>query len=224
MPRPLRNRTPRDHGQVAQGKRASGTTSALRRGSASQLPRTRARAERGRPKKKAAALPAKKVKALEATRDAAARTIQQAARVKDFLDESWKGGPRGWQTPLGQRASKDGAEREFLELVEGIEGEGVDDAALSRILKRCHKYAGEMFTYLDHEGAEPDNNVAERDLRPMVVQRKVSGSFKSPLVGEVYHLLKSLLETCRRNDKSFTELHARLLTGETVDLSAFFFE
>ena len=180
--------------------------------------------KRGRPKKKAAALPAKKVKALEVARDAAAGTIQQAARVKDFLDESWKDGPRGWQTPLDKRTSKEDAEREFVELIEAIEEEGVADAVLSRILKRCHKYAGEMFTYFDHEGVEPDNNGAERDLRPMVVQRKVSGSFKSPLVGEVYHFLKSLLETCRKNDKSFSELHARLLAGEVVDLSAFFFD
>ncbi len=40
----------------------------------------------------------------------------------------------------------------------------------------------------------------------MVIQRRVSGSFKSSLVGEVYHLLKSQLETCRKNDKSIPEL------------------
>ena len=177
----------------------------------------------GRPKKKVK-LTAGDAERLEARLENNARTIGQAARLKDFLKESWKDGPRGWRTPPGERVAKDDAVQEFLHLIGAIWKENVVDEDLARLLKRCEKHAGAFFAYLDHEGVEPDNNEAERALRSMVVQRKTSGGFKSPIVGEVYHLLKSLLETCQRNGKNFEDLHGRLLAGEAVNLAEYFFK
>jgi transposase-like protein len=180
--------------------------------------------KRGRPKKQPAKLEQQAVVQLKSDLAAKGKTMEQAKRLKDFLSESWKGGQRGWQTPMDKRCSKQEAEQQFLNLTHALSEEGITDPRLTRVVDRGEKFAKSLFTYLDHEGIEPDNNEAERDLRPMVVQRKVSGSYKSPVVSEVYHLLKSLSITCQKNDKDFQALHLKLLSGEKVDLSQYFFE
>ncbi len=46
--------------------------------------------------------------------------MDQTKRMKDFLDESWGNGPRGWQTPPDQRISKQDAEQLFLEMTQSL--------------------------------------------------------------------------------------------------------
>ena len=138
--------------------------------------------------------------------------------------KSWGNGPRGWQTPPDQRISKQDAEQLFLEMTQSLHDEGITDPRLERVVDRGRKYAEQLFTYLDHEGIEPDNNPAEREIRSMVIQRKVSGSYKNAGVSEVFHLLKSLSETCRKNGKDFQNLDFQLLSGGNVDLAHYFFD
>jgi hypothetical protein len=180
--------------------------------------------KRGRPKKQIEQLPSEEFTRLKSYLDSKGKTMEQAKRLKDFIDESWGEGPRGWKTPLDKRCSKQAAEQEFLQMIQTLRDEKITDPRLNRVVDRAAKYGKQLFTYLDHEGVEPDNNAAERDLRGMVVQRKVSGSFKNPLVSEMYHLLKSLSVTCRKNEKDFQELHLRLLAGEKIDLTEYFFD
>jgi hypothetical protein len=187
------------------------------------LPTLPAPRKQGRPKKQVEILPRTEVTHLQEAIHIKGNTLDQAKRLKDFLDASWEAGPRGWKTPLDQRCSKQEAEQQLLTLIQTLRKEGVNDDRLRKVIDRSEKFANKLFTYLDHEGIEPDNNEAERDLRGMVVQRKVSGSYKSPQVSEVFHLLKSLSVTCRKNKKDFQALHQRLLEGEKVDLATYFF-
>ena len=44
---------------------------------------------------------------------------------------------------------------------------------------RLHRHWNEWFTFLTHPEVKPDNNDAERALRPVVIHRKVSGGARS---------------------------------------------
>jgi len=54
------------------------------------------------------------------------------------------------------------------------------NADIERIIKRFEKYSPCLFTYLENLDIMPENNTAECEIRPFVVQRKVSGNFISP--------------------------------------------
>jgi transposase len=45
--------------------------------------------------------------------------------------------------------------------------------------RRCLAVRDSLFTFLEHPDAPPDNNGSKRDLRPMVVDRKLTGGFRS---------------------------------------------
>jgi len=48
-----------------------------------------------------------------------------------------------------------------------------------RLANRIKRHWDEWFTFLSHPEVKPDNNEAERALRPVVVHRKVSGGARS---------------------------------------------
>src|SRR5262249_48777378 len=45
---------------------------------------------------------------------------------------------------------------------------------------RLRRYEGELFTFVTEPGVPPDNNGAERSLRHLVTQRKISGGARPP--------------------------------------------
>ena len=108
-------------------------------------------------------------------------------------------------------------------LIASIREEGVSDDDLERLLKRCEKFLPSLFTYLQHEGMPPDNNLAERDLQKFAKQRRASRNFKSIEVTK--HLIEylSLYMTCEVNGRDFHILLQDLLSGNSVDLREFLF-
>ncbi len=54
-------------------------------------------------------------------------------------------------------------------------------ARRSHPLKRMHRALPYMFAFLEYEGVEPTSNGAERALRPVVLQFKISGQIKGGL-------------------------------------------
>jgi hypothetical protein len=48
------------------------------------------------------------------------------------------------------------------------------------LAKRLRRYEGELFTFVTEPGVPADNNAAERSLRHLVTQRKISGGTRSP--------------------------------------------
>ena len=73
-----------------------------------------------------------------------------------------------------------------------------------------------MFTFLTQDGIPWENNMAERAIRQLAVQRKISGKFFKPSAGH-YLLLLAISQTCRFQGKSFLKF---LLSKET-DLDSF---
>src|SRR5205823_5850090 len=47
------------------------------------------------------------------------------------------------------------------------------------LAKRLRRYEGELFTFVTEPGVPADNNAAERSLRHLVTQRKISGGTRS---------------------------------------------
>jgi len=81
-----------------------------------------------------------------------------------------------------------------------------------RIAKRLRQHAGSLFTFLFHPGVvTPDNNRAERAIRPAVVLRKISGGSRSAAGANASADLMSLSQTCRLNNVGFVPfLHKAL--------------
>lgn len=71
--------------------------------------------------------------------------------------------------------------RERLEaLLARVCGRFIGTAAPQRVLcQRIVKHLHELFTFVVHPGVPPTNNEAERDLRPLVIARKVWGGTRS---------------------------------------------
>lgn len=88
------------------------------------------------------------------------------------------------------------------------------DPAEERVRRRLAKQRDHLFTFLDHPEVPATNNLAERQLRPAVIARKLSCGNKTPAGARTWEILASLAATCAQRHESFLDLiaaHARLL-------------
>jgi len=74
------------------------------------------------------------------------------------------------------------------------------------LAKRLLRHTGELFAFVRVDGLDGDKNRAERPLRPVVVQRKVSGGTRTP-AGSVTRL---------GLDSLFQSWHARSLDSRSA--------
>ncbi|TKJ19664.1 MAG: hypothetical protein CEE42_15455 [Promethearchaeota archaeon Loki_b31] len=176
--------------------------------------------KRGRPKK-LEPLTESQVETLQTRRVQNFKSLNQIVRLRSFFRATFRHTVLGWKTDKSKRLTKEEAEEKLRELVLKLREEGVIEADLEKLLKRCEKYEKKLFTYLKYEGVPPDNNEAERELRPFVVQRKRSGGFKSPEVMRHYLVYLSLYMTCKVNGKDFDKLLDLIFSGQEIDLSSF---
>ena len=70
-------------------------------------------------------------------------------------------------------------------------------ADAQRLANRIQRHWIEWFTFLDYPEVKPDNNDAERALRPVVVHRKVTGGARSDWGAQLVAQMFSFLETVR---------------------------
>jgi hypothetical protein len=82
--------------------------------------------------------------------------------------------------------------------------------------KRFERYRGSLFTFLTQDGIPWENNMAERAIRQLAVQRKISRSFFKR-VARQYLLLLAISQTCRFQGKSFL----RFLLSKETDVDSF---
>lgn len=76
-----------------------------------------------------------------------------------------------------------------------------DDHNLQKVLNLCAKYASELVTCITDPNVSPDNNSAERALRPAVIARKISGSSRSNKGDLTHEVNLSVIETLRKQEK-----------------------
>ena len=77
------------------------------------------------------------------------------------------------------------------------------------VRNRLNKQRDHLFTFLDHDGVDATNNLAERQLRPAVIARKISCSNKTPKGARTWQILTSLAATCAQRTTSFIAELAR---------------
>ncbi|MBE9138633.1 IS66 family transposase [Nodosilinea sp. LEGE 07088] len=82
--------------------------------------------------------------------------------------------------------------------------------------KRFERYQKSLFTFLEYDSIPWHNNTAERALRHIAIQRKISGSFFETGANS-YLTLLGIMQTCKFQEKSFLKF---LVSGEK-DVDAF---
>ena len=71
---------------------------------------------------------------------------------------------------------------------------------------RLWKQRDHLFVFLDHTGVDPTNNLAERQLRPAVIRRKLSCGNKTQRGAHTFEVLASLAATCRQRGQDFLQM------------------
>ena len=80
------------------------------------------------------------------------------------------------------------------------------DPAEASVANRLQKQRDHMFTFLDYDDVDATNNLAERQLRPAVIARKVSCGNRTERGAQTWEILASLAATCTQRGHSFREM------------------
>jgi hypothetical protein len=75
-----------------------------------------------------------------------------------------------------------------------------------KVRRRMEKQKDHLFTFLDHAEVDATNNLAERQLRPAVIARKVSCGNKTTSGARTWEILTSLAATAAQQGESFATL------------------
>jgi hypothetical protein len=97
-----------------------------------------------------------------------------------------------------------------------INGKEYKSEAARKFQKRFQRYRNSLFTFLEHDGIPWNNNMAERAIRHLAVQRKISGVFFEHSAQQ-YLVLLGIGQTCRFQGKPL--LH--FLMSEEKDIDQF---
>jgi transposase len=84
------------------------------------------------------------------------------------------------------------------------------------LAKRLRRYEGELFTFITEPGVPPDNNAAERSLRHLVTQRKISGGTRSPEGSDTLVVASTLFGTWQAQGRDPLQACRDLLTHPQV--------
>jgi hypothetical protein len=87
-------------------------------------------------------------------------------------------------------------------------GEPRADPREEAVRLRLHKQLDHLFTFLEHPQVEATNNLAERQLRPAVIARKISCGQRTRAGADAWQVLASLAATCQQRAQSFIDLVA----------------
>jgi hypothetical protein len=91
-------------------------------------------------------------------------------------------------------------------------GSPATHAEEERIGKRLRQRREHLLTFLHEPGVAATNNLAERQLRPAVVTRKLSCGHKTREGARAWEVLASLAATCRQRGQRFVDLVAKRLS------------
>jgi len=97
-----------------------------------------------------------------------------------------------------------GLEQRAARLLAPTRGDPLEEAVANRLRKQ----QDHLFTFLDYEAVEATNNLAERQLRPAVISRKLSAGNKTERGARTWEILASLAATYAQRRDSFLDLLA----------------
>lgn len=81
-----------------------------------------------------------------------------------------------------------------------------------KVARRFRNQREHVFTFLHHPEVAATNNLAERQLRPAVISRKLSGGNGTERGARAWEVLTSLAATCRQRGSSFVAFMANRAT------------
>ena len=84
--------------------------------------------------------------------------------------------------------------------------------------KRIAKYRADLIRFVTHPDVEFHNNRAERQLRPLVIGRKVSFGSQTQSGALRHCILHSIVETCKLQDKDPIEFIRRAYTSGGLEV------
>lgn len=97
-----------------------------------------------------------------------------------------------------------------------IDGRDYNSELALKYQKRFLRFRESLFLFIEEDGIPWNNNMAERAIRHLAVQRKISGTFYETACSD-YLALLGVMQSCRFQDKSFFKF---LLSGE-LDVDRF---
>ncbi len=86
-----------------------------------------------------------------------------------------------------------------------------------RLVKRLRRERGMLFTFLEEDGVEWNNNAAERALRSSVVIRKITYGNQSDEGARAHAVLMSIRETCNLRKENFFDYAMGYLSRPTSE-------
>lgn len=90
----------------------------------------------------------------------------------------------------------------------------------ARLAKRLRKQRDHLLRFLDHDGVDATNNLAEREIRPAVIARKLSAGNRTGAGAEAHAVLASVLRTLYRQGRPILDGLTDLLrhgTGRVLE-------
>ncbi|MBA4411436.1 MAG: hypothetical protein C0397_18705 [Odoribacter sp.] len=117
--------------------------------------------------------------------------------LRDAIHLKKKLTPSDYQSPVPERTD---LVRHLMELIE--KPINPDQKELAAFHRRMIKYKNYIFTFLFHLHVPPDNNGSERAIRNIKVKHKISGYFKSFRGASQFAILRSVLDTTRKNNQN----------------------
>ena len=114
-------------------------------------------------------------------------------------------GHKAQYDPQSFSALRQALERKAVQLLDSPRGEPCEEAVRNRL----NKQRDHLFTFLEHDGVDATNNLAERQLCPAVIARKISCGNKTKKGAHTWQILASLAATCAQRATSFIAELAR---------------
>ena len=86
------------------------------------------------------------------------------------------------------------------------------------LLMRLDEYREDILRFMYNSIVPFTNNLAERDVRMMKVQQKISGTFRSREGAEIFCRIRGYISTVRKNGKSVYEALKKLAEGQPFNV------
>lgn len=90
------------------------------------------------------------------------------------------------------------------------------------LLNRIEKYRRNYFLWVEDFSLPTTNNLSERGLRGVKSRMKISGQFESEAAADNHALIRTYIETCRRNGINEIEALGRLCAGSPYSVDEIF--
>lgn len=118
------------------------------------------------------------------------KMIMMATKLKKTIEDGH------YQKPIKERADIEAMLDSLLK--QKIDPKHIEVLTFQRRIGRYRNY---LLTFLYHQDVPPDNNSSEQAIRNIKVKMKVSGMFKSFKGAQNYAIMRSITDTCNKNQQ-----------------------